>query len=237
MAQVNGYANNPSVTRHDQVSDRDRYWQMVESVRGVSADVPPAARHMLLLFATHAKLVLGEWDTFVGVAAMARGMGYALTEDGRLTRSASVAFWRTFRKLTREGLVRKAPCTCVQAFPHPFHVHIDEAALASRQTSRPPATELRRHGNQTVAGTGNRTAAGSGNSLATSNTTSNSTSEHHGNSTTHSPSVNGPADARVHRVSRRQHRALVEAAARRRIDAVRAIEEREAAGLGGEGDE
>jgi hypothetical protein len=208
---------------------------MLELARGVSADVPPAARHMLLLFATHARLVLEHWDTHVGVAAMARGMGYALTEDGRLTRSASVAFWRTFRKLTRDGLVRKAPCTCVQAFPHPFHVRIDEAALASRQTPRPPATELRRHGNQTVAGTGNRTAAGSGNSLVTSNSTRNSTSEHQENSTTHPPSVNGPADARVHRVSRRQHQALVEAAARRRIDAAKAIERAAAAAAAADG--
>lgn len=215
---------------------RDHYWHMVELARGVSADVPPAARHMLLLFATHARLVLGEWDTFVGVAAMARGMGYALTEEGRLTRSSRVAFWRTFRKLTVKGLVRKARCTCVQAFPHPFHIHIDEAALAARQTPRPSATELRRHGNQTVAGTGNRTAAASGNSLVTSNTSKNSTSEHHANSTSHSPSVNGPADARVLRVSRRQHQALVEAAARRRIAAAKAIE-REAAAAGGIDDE
>lgn len=211
---------------------RDGYWAMVELVRGVSAEVPPSARHMLLLFASHAKLDLGEWDTYVGVAAMARGMGYKLTDDGRLTRSARVAFWRTFGKLREEGLVRKAPCLCPQAFPHPFHVQIDMTVLASRQTARPPATELRRHGNQSVAGSGNKTAADSGNSSVTSNTSNNPTSEHHENTTTHSPPVNGPADARVHRSSRRDFQAKVDAATRRRMDAVTAIKERAAAAEG-----
>jgi len=208
--------------------------KLLDLVRGVSADVPPAARHMLLLFVTYAN---PKGETFVGVAAMARGMGYALTADGRLTRSGRVAFWRTFRKLTESGLVRKVSCDCVIAFPHPFHVRLDSAAIERSQTPVPQATELRRSGNRTVAATGNRTAAATGNSLATSNSSTNSSTERHENSTTHPPSVNGPADAGVHRVSRRQYQANVERAIARRIATVKADEEREAADLGGERDE
>jgi hypothetical protein len=213
------------------------YRKFMDLVRGVSAELSPAPRSMLLLFATYATKVLGNWETFVGVTTMARGMGYALTPDGRLTRSASVAFWRTFRKLTKDDrrLLRRVPCNCVRAFPHPFHVQFDIDVLAAHQTPV-PATELHSLGNQTVADCGNRSVAPCGNSSATSNSSNNSTTELQGNSTTHSPSVNGRAVARRLKPYR-QYSALMQDAAARRIAVVKAIEEREAADNGGIDDE
>lgn len=143
------------------------WYELMKLARDVNPDVlpHPSARQMLLVITTYAD-TYGE--TFVGIAALCRGMGYALSPEGRLTRSARVSFWRTFRKLAEHGVAERTPCTC-KTLRHPFHVQLNILALSGNPTVAAEAIRLLQERQPNGCRRRTRTAAGSGNRLATSN--------------------------------------------------------------------
>jgi hypothetical protein len=141
--------------------EESKWIEAMKKARDLDRSVLPnrSARHLLLVISTYAN---GNGVAWPKMTTLARAMGFRLTDDGRLTPSASAALHRVLLKLKQCGLVERRKCDCWKE-RHPCHFQLDLAALWASDFVIAPITKKTPSDSEFVIARDNKTTSASDN--------------------------------------------------------------------------
>ena len=115
------------------------WFEVMKRTRDLNARVLPnrSARHLLLVLSSYANERGTAWPS---MTTLARVIGYRLTSEGRLTKSAGASLYRTLGTLKKCGLVSRVDCDC-RKDRHACHFQLDLAALWAADPAISPITK------------------------------------------------------------------------------------------------